>query len=184
VLLSILDEGRRMSVHLSNDRVTPFYGQLRWQLASLDGKVVSGDEETVLASPLKDTQLAVMDFSHMINEDNCRELVFTVDLLFGEKILASCLATFAPNKHFALKDPHLRLRVRELGGEVQIKVKSKSLARFVELSAEGIDVLFSDNYFDVPVGRTVTITSKLPDGWDLGRFRKALKVQSLFDSFA
>jgi beta-mannosidase len=128
--------------------------------------------------------LAVMDFSHMINDDNCRELVFIVDLLFGEQILTTCLATFAPNKHLALRDPHLSVRVQEKAGEVEIRLKSKSFARFVELSVEGVDVLFSDNYFDVPVGRIVTITCKLPDNWDLARFRKALRVQSLFDSFA
>jgi beta-mannosidase len=184
VLLSILDEGALMSVHLSNDQVTPFYGAMRWQLVSLDGKVVSAGEETVLAPPLADTRLAVMDFSHMIHDENRRELVFLVDLLFGERLLATCLATFAPNKHLFLKNPHLSLRVQEKTGEIEIRLKSKSLARFVELSVEGVEVLFSDNYFDVPVGRTVTITCKLPGGWDLARFRKALRVQSLFDSFA
>jgi len=46
-----------------------------------------------------------------------------------------------------------------------------------------VDVIFSDNYFDVPAGRTVTITCPLPDGWSIVQAREKLKVRSLYDSF-
>jgi beta-mannosidase len=46
------------------------------------------------------------------------------------------------------------------------------------------NVVFSDNFFDVPAGRTVTVTCPLPDGWTVEAARRALKVRSLYDSFA
>jgi beta-mannosidase len=49
---------------------------------------------------------------------------------------------------------------------------------------EGEDVVFSDNYFDLPVGRAVTISAALPAGWTLSQAGAALKVRSVYDSFA
>jgi beta-mannosidase len=60
---------------------------------------------------------------------------------------------------------------------------AKSLARFVELELEGADVVFSDNYFDLPADRTVTVTCPLPEGWRLEQARAAFHVRSLYDSF-
>jgi beta-mannosidase len=45
-------------------------------------------------------------------------------------------------------------------------------------------VVFSDNYFDAPAGRTTAVTCALPEGWSVERARRALRVRSLYDSFA
>jgi beta-mannosidase len=54
----------------------------------------------------------------------------------------------------------------------------------VELSLNGVDGVFSDNYFDVPAGRTSRVSCPLPESWTLEQARTALKVRSLYDSFA
>lgn len=50
-------------------------------------------------------------------------------------------------------------------------------------SLSGADVVFSDNYFDVPAGRMATVTCPLPSGWTVEQARAALRVRSLYDSF-
>jgi beta-mannosidase len=54
----------------------------------------------------------------------------------------------------------------------------------VECVFEGADVIFSDNYFDLPAGRTVNIDAPLPSGWTLLQVQKAFKVRSIYDSYA
>jgi beta-mannosidase len=44
-------------------------------------------------------------------------------------------------------------------------------------------VVFSDNYFDLPAGRSVTVTVPALDGSTVERLRSALRVRSLVDSF-
>lgn len=77
-----------------------------------------------------------------------------------------------------LDDIHLRQQ-HEAGA-----VTAASLARHVELSIAGADVVFSDNYFDLPAWRTMTVTCPLPDGSDIDQVCRALQVRSLYDSFA
>ena len=89
-----------------------------------------------------------------------------------------------PSKHLALVDPALEIDLGQQDDQLVFHVTAQSLARFVELALEGVELVFSDNYFDVPAGRTVAVTCPLPGGWAVDDARQALRVRSLYDSFA
>jgi beta-mannosidase len=74
--------------------------------------------------------------------------------------------------------------LRSEGGQLVVELTSHSLARLVELTLEGCDVIWSDNYFDLPAGRAVAVSCPLPAGWTLAQAHAALKVRSVYDSFA
>jgi hypothetical protein len=64
-----------------------------------------------------------------------------------------------------------------------IRLRARTLARFVELSFKDADVVFSDNYFDLPGHNSFVVTCTLPEGWTLDQARQALRVRSLADSY-
>ena len=80
--------------------------------------------------------------------------------------------------------PELKVTFDQNGDELIFKLIANSIARFVELKLSGADVVFSDNYFDVPAGRVVTVTCPIPDGWTLEKAKDKFRVYSLCDSFA
>jgi beta-mannosidase len=94
------------------------------------------------------------------------------------------MASFVPNKHLDLAEPGISVQPSINGGMVELKVSTKSLARFIELVLEGADVIFSDNYFDLPAGYDAVITCPLPEGWTLEKVSQQLRVQSLYHAFA
>jgi beta-mannosidase len=94
------------------------------------------------------------------------------------------VTAFVPDKHLSLASPELTVSLRLEADQLVCAMSAQSLARFVELSLAGATVVFSDNFFDVPAGRTITVTCPLPDGWTVEAARRALKVRSLYDSFA
>lgn len=183
VALSILDEAPRMELYVANDQVLPFYGRACWRVETLDGSILAEDEETVLAPALAATSIKALDFSHLVTDENRRDLIFRCDLLQDEHLISRSLATFAPNKHLNLKDPQLRAVMRRKGDQLSIQITARSLARFVELAFEGADIIFSDNYFDIPAGETVTVTCPLPPGWERPQARQALRLRSLYNSY-
>jgi beta-mannosidase len=69
-------------------------------------------------------------------------------------------------------------------GRALVRLKAESLARWVELSLDGADTLFDDNYFDLPAGRAVVVGFDLPAGWTRGRAQAALHIRSLIDTYA
>jgi beta-mannosidase len=173
-----------MGVHVTSDLTEPWKGQVRWSLETLDGEVLEGGKQPVVAPPLASTQVSALDFSARVSDDNRRALVLVCELLQASQRVALAVATLVPDKHLTLTDPGLTVDVHQEGDQVVFAVKARSLARFVELSLVGLDVVFSDNFFDVPAGRTVTVTCPVPLGRTVEQAREALRVHSLYDSFA
>jgi beta-mannosidase len=181
VMLSLFDQGMHISVHVTSDIAESFVGQVQWQLITLDGEVLrTGDSELEVGPYLS---REVEDVTFNLNDEQRRRVVFVCTLYRDGKPIDTKLALFVPNKHLDLSNPALKVDVIAEDGQAIFAVSSRSLARFVELSLEGADVVFSDNYFDVPAGWMVSITAPIPSGWSLDQVKQALRVKSLYDSF-
>jgi beta-mannosidase len=133
--------------------------------------------------PLSNNLIHSFDFQESVNDVNKRELVLVCELLQDDVQISTCVGTFVPNKHVRYTAPNLSFEMKIEGELCYITISTKSLARFVELKLDGADVVFSDNYFDIPAGRIREITFPSPSGWSLEKAIKALRVYSLYDSF-
>jgi beta-mannosidase len=183
ILLSVEDEGERMGVFLTNDSNSAWSGEVRWKLETLSGKKLKRGNESVSAPALKATLIRTLDFAENINDDNRRQVVFIAELWSEKTWLARQVASFAPIKHLELVEPQIETEVSTAEQQVTIRIKTQSLARFIEVELEGADVVFSDNYFDLPAGHSLSVTCPLPEGWKLEQARAALRVRSLYDSY-
>ncbi|MBK9208290.1 MAG: glycoside hydrolase family 2 protein, partial [Anaerolineales bacterium] len=83
-----------------------------------------------------------------------------------------------------MSEPSVTAKLHNDGGQLLIDLTSQSLALLVEVSLADADVVFSDNYFNLPAGRTVRVTCPLPAGWTLEQAQKALCLCSVYDSFS
>jgi len=183
VLLSIedIEEKAQMDVWVTSDVTTPWKGSAAWKLITLDGQVLDSGEEAVSLDPQESKQVLSKAFE--LTPEEKRRTVFLCELKQGQERISLSLATFTPNKHLELVDPQLAVTVSQQGSQVVYECSAKSLARFVEFKLQGVDVVFSDNYFDAPAGMTVRVTSPIPAGWDLAKVRESLRVTTLASSF-
>jgi beta-mannosidase len=138
----------------------------------------------ITVEPLVNSLIHNFDFSDRVTAENERDLVFICQLWREDEHISTSVGTFVPNKHVSFVNPELKVTMDQNGDELILKLKADSIARFVELKLNGADVIFSDNYFDVPAGRVVTVTCPIPDGWTLEIAKDKLRVYSLYDSFA
>jgi len=184
VLLSVEDKPPTMDLHISNDQTTPWNGQVTWSLERLDGEQIAFGRQEVVVAPLTDTLVTTLNFTGRVTPENEHRVVLVTELLKDEKLLARSVTPFISTKHLELSDPKLAVSMETQGNQLLIKVHAHFLARFVELKLEGApDTVFSDNYFDIPAGRTVEVTCPIPESWSPARAKHALKAYSLFDSF-
>jgi beta-mannosidase len=184
ILLSIEDKPPTMDVQVTNDLTESWDGIMIWSLESVAGEVVDSGTMTVNAEPLANTMIHSFDFSKRVTAENERNLVFVCELWRGNERISTSVGTFVPNKHISFVNPELKVAISQVGDEFVIKVTVNSMARFVELKLTGTDVVFSDNYFDVPAGREVIVTCPIPDGWTAEQAKDRLRAYTLFDSFA
>jgi beta-mannosidase len=181
LLLSVADEGKSMKVHVTSDLVEPADVTIRWRLETLDGQTLQKGEQAVRAIALADTWVGTYDFSTLVNFDNQRKVVFVAEMWKDKLRVACSVVPFVANKHLELHQPDLSVNTRVEGQTLFVDVSAQTLTRFVELSIEGTDTVFSDNYFDAPAGVTVTVSCPLPQGWTA---ESKVSARSLYDSFA
>ncbi len=187
LLLSIEDDEQqpKMGVYLTSDLQTQWSGEVRWRLMRLNGEVVDRGEMDVTVNPLSSIKVFEKKFSSLSLSEK-RENVFVAELIKDGEVISKQVASFVRTKHVGLVDPQLKARVRldENENIATIELEAQYLARFVELSFDDADVVFSDNYFDVLPGEQVQIQCPVPDGWTVDDIGKSLTVFSLYDSFA
>jgi beta-mannosidase len=185
LLLSIEDGSTAPGIFVTSDWREPWSGSVGWSLETLGGATLATGETALTAAPLATTHVDTPDLSPHVTDNNRRELVFVAELRTTDDVrpLARQTAYFAPTKHLSLVDPHLMAACRGDGEQLFVEVTSRSLARLVELSLDGADVVFSDNYFDLPAGRAVGVVCPLPAGWDAARAEAAVRIRSVYDSF-
>jgi beta-mannosidase len=184
LMLSIEDKSPKQTVYVSNDLLEPWEGSVRWTLETLSGEVLTSGDAPVMVAPQSATLVCELDFSDRISDANLRTLVFIAELYQAKRLVTRQTAGFVPIKHLSLADPVVTVELSDENGELNIDLTSRSLALLLEVSLAGVDVVFSDNYFNLPAGRKARISCPLPSGWTLSQARKAFSIRSVYDSYS
>jgi beta-mannosidase len=185
VLLSVEDhvEGgaRKMDVWVSNDGPEAWQGRIHWRLETVTGEEIEGGDQTVSIQPQSAACAVKLDFARHHGKVNWKKMVFIAELWQGTERRGIQVVPFLPEKAMSLPAPEIQVEVEPSGEQAFIHLKAKSLARFVELSLPGEEIIFSDNYFDIPAGRVETVACVLPTGWAVEQVQEKLRVRALND---
>ncbi len=182
VLLSVSETPASARVHVTNDTRKPFIGEVRWSLEKTDGTRLDSGRIAVEVPPETSALITSMDFGQILNDANQHETVFVYELWQGNQRMSMAAVSFVPSKYLELRHPNISAEVFEEGGVTKIKLTTDCLARFVMLDVPDARVRFSDNYFDLPAGRTVTVTVDECDGMTTDEISRKLAIISLRQS--
>ncbi|NQT58681.1 MAG: glycoside hydrolase family 2 protein [Bacteroidetes bacterium] len=187
ILLSIDGDSSTVAVHLSNESREEVSGTLAWRLINFSGDVVDSGTVSERIGSFSSQEILVRDFSAVLSENRDRnsqfESVFT--LLDGQVYRDTHY--FVPYKYLSLQNPGLVGEVKEdsgkfTGGKFTILIKADKPALFVEIDFEEIDVVLSDNYFDMAAGETREI-GVITENLSQAVLKAQMKLRSLFDSY-
>ena len=153
-------------------------------METLEGDVLTSGHAPVKVAQQASTLVCKLDFSNQITQENLRELIFIAELWQGERFVSRQTAGFTPIKHLSLTDPAITMNLQSQNGELIVELISHSLALLVEVSLIGADVVFSDNYFNLPSERSIQISCPLPVGWTLSKAQKEIHICSVYDSYS
>ena len=179
VLVSAEETDCSVKLHVTNEHMEPFEGDVRWSLERLDGTVLKSGQHSVNVPGGSDLLISEVDLSEHLDQQTRREAVLVYSLLQDDERLSMGTVWFAPSKHLELPEVKIKVQVDELG---RIALTSDVTARFVMLEVPGMDVRFSDNFFDLPAGRTIVISVESPN-IGIQEVVEKLRVVSLRDSY-
>ena len=179
VALSGLVKDQAVELWVANDRISALQGVLDWKLIDTEGEVVSkGSGPVEIPAGTSSRCISRLDFS---NENTSHAILWANLRVEGEEP-SETTVLFDRAKNLELADPEIRAEVRGEAGAYTVALESMRPALNAWVELKGLDAEYSDNFFTLIPGSKKSVAIKTRA--NLEEVRKALKVRSLFDTYA
>lgn len=176
----IVGDKDKRTVYAINDTLEDCDFVIVYGLATFDGKTVYEQSRpiTLKAGEIKEiASVKPREHGHVSSK---KLAVFAVMKTKDGKVISERYHTAEKENKSSLPDPKLTYSTSYDGDVYCVSVKAAAYARGVEIGIAGVDGEFSDNFFDMPAGSSVTVTLPVKDA-DKESLDKALRVRSLYD---
>jgi len=171
----------RAELYAVNEYPAGFSGVLEWTLCDFAGTVYGSGKESVELEGVAARRITVLKYNEICKELPRENAVLRVTLKQGQTVVDSKNWLLVPDRKAALPKAHITRRCTLRDGAASVELTADKYARYVYFDAEGVTSPWSDNFFDLPPGESVTVSVQLPEGMDLAAFQNALTVKSLSD---
>jgi beta-mannosidase len=105
-------------------------------------------------------------------------VVLVSELIQDDKSIDTDLLYFVKPKDLQLIDPLVKTEIKDQGENIEVVLTCNSLAKNVFLYADGLEGQFSDNYFDLLPGKSMTVL--IPKSGNSPEVLESLNVLHLF----
>ncbi len=157
ILLSVEESGTSARIHVTNDTTRQARIEVKWSLETVDGSVLRRSKVKTRIEPEENRLIADLDFAEELAGDAIRKVFLVCDLFVNGKPAGASMTSFVPPKHFELEPVKICVEPGRDDSGAYVTVTADKAARWVALGIPKRDVVFSDNFFDLPAGRTVTV---------------------------
>lgn len=181
VLVSIEEDllTSQARVHVSNQLATEAMLEVRWQITTTDGDVLTEDSCVVKVPSQSGQYLADLDASSLLKTYHAHDLMVWAWAEQEGVVVSRNWVPLARPKHLSLADPNVQWTVEERDDAVVVSLRCDKPAPYVVLSMEGADAWFDDNFLHLHPAepRTIAVTR----GPGTVEIRERLRVRSLAD---
>ncbi|HUM69959.1 MAG TPA: hypothetical protein PLK31_14065, partial [Chloroflexota bacterium] len=180
LLISGLEDAEKgtVEIHVTSDRLNTVAGEVSWQLMTVDGEQVATGDTAVTIPPNQNSLMETLNLQQALVAHGPRRLLLWLSLQIDGQTIATNLVHFARPKHLELPDPQLKMTVVD---NTHVTLTAHKPALFVWVETLAADGRFSDNFFHLRPGETMTIAAHMADGSPLSP--ENLRVQSLFNTY-
>jgi beta-galactosidase/beta-glucuronidase len=183
-LVSPHEEGENVRFYVVSDRTAATPATLQVRLLDFSGKVLYTQSAALQVEPLTSKVYLDIPKTKLLKSQDLKKVVLSCTLHAGGATLSTNTHYFALPKEIALPKAAIAATWQPVSDSTyQVTLKSKALAREVNLSLAEGDGFFGDNYFDLLPGETKVLTFKSEGATSVDKLRKQLVVRTLADAF-
>jgi beta-mannosidase len=183
LLVTPHEESGKIAVYVVSDRVKETPAQLHVALMDFDGKVLMEKNTDVTLAPLASRTYVDFDKADLLAGHDPQRVFLNCELTINGKMVSDNRYYWVPYKDLRLSRAKIDTSVRAVRDGYEITLKASGLARAVYLALDTVDGRFSDNFFDLLPGKSVTVVFKSERKASLKAVKDGLKVRSLADAF-
>jgi beta-mannosidase len=174
----------RAEIYIVNEYPVNFQGRLEWTLKDFHGKLIRNGSLDVSVPATASKRAVVLRFSDICGGEDKKRVVLEVCLINNDVPEDKKHWLLVPDKNAELPKAEVKAETKISGDETgfaTVTLSSEVYARYVYVEAEGVTEPWSDNFFDIPPGESVTLTVKLPKDMNAETLLKKLKIKTLTD---
>lgn len=176
VLMSLNDETGEVTINISNETMNTASGKIKYGVYDNDFNELMVGECDYKTEKLSAKDIITVDTSAFIER---KDVFFVARMIGNDGCHMTQTVLFTKPKHYDWKKPNISVSATKQGNKVAFSVSSDCYARGVELDFENIDIVLSDNYFDIVDREPVTVTAETDVNTET--LLKELKLKSTYD---
>lgn len=176
VEMGLFLEGEKLSVNISNETMNDFEGEVRLYVTTSDLAVKQEYIEKVSVDSLKSKDVLTINVDMT---DKYKTFLYADLYDKNGNFVTRNTQLLCEAKHFEFKKPDIKVELCDIDGGVKFKVSSDVFAKGVYVDFEGIDLVLSDNFFDLTDGKPYIVTSKTE--YSAEQLKKVIKIMSVYD---
>jgi beta-mannosidase len=163
VAISFFPDQNDVRIFLDSDLPESKNVKMIRRILDFNGKVLFEESQNATLYPDRANEILTVSAREIKKLARPEEVFMQVILMENENQLASDTYFFVAPKELKLTEAKVDAMVRNENGKAIIELTSDKLAKNVFLSTTGCGSRFSDNYFDILPGTTITVTTDLCD---------------------
>ncbi len=173
--------GTTVSIRVSNMRRTDLIGSLEYRIVDSENVTVFTNSQPCEVSAFTARVLCEQDFSEYISGHE-REYYLEYYIKEGVAVPSAGTLLFVPEKYFKFKKPSIKAEVTGSDRRFSVTLSANCFVKNLELSFDGVDAVFSENYFDITSSSPVKINLSVVGGLETAyHLNQALRLRSIYD---
>lgn len=179
VLLSAHEDGYNVTLNISNETMNSFIGKIQYEVKDNSFNEIISEHIKVDVKSLSSRDIIELDLTKYIEGyENTRYLVYSL-IDEENQLISTQVLLFVKPKRFDFQKPVIDIKIKKENTQTMFFVTSDTLALNVELDFENLDLILSDNYFNITSKSPVVITAETHEPINI--LNENLKIKSVYD---
>lgn len=177
--VSIENYSDRASVWVINDTLKEIPSSVTYRLMRFDGTMVKEGRAELIASPLTSKLVVDLNKEALADVEDIKGCVLAAELIKDGEVVSRATALFDWERFITLPPVNIKKEVAIKDGCAEIKLTADKFARLTCVQSATNTLPFSDNFFDILPGETITITQPLDREYTLEELEKSYTVKTV-----
>lgn len=151
ILISGQEDENSISIYVTNDKLETLEGVIRWSILNNKSDIIVQGTEKIIVSELTSKDCIVMDIKEIYKEFDPKQhyMEYVLTNMDNSNVINRGVTLFVPTKDFELRPADISIEVVDLETEFLLLVESNVFTKSIYIDFEDLDVIFSDNFFDL-----------------------------------
>lgn len=183
VLVSPFFENDSLKVDVINDRLQDFNAELKLKVIGFEGKLLWEKNSQITVPANSSTNYFADKTQNFLksNEILPNQSVLVCELVENGNTVSKNTIFFSQFKNLKVTQPAMKYEITPASGGFEIRLSTDKLAKNVYLQIGDEEGFFSDNYFDMLPGETVSVNLKTTISQD--KLQEVLTLRTLDGAF-